>query len=284
MILTEKKHLYAFGSNEGGKCGVTEEDEPEKILVPKEIVGLNKYDIYTGANHSFYLDYKGRLYGWGENTYGQLGLGANNTEKNPIPKEVKFNEKIKIKSICGGNDHTIALDSDFNVYSWGRNDENQLGFLNQYDKGLVGKVGDDRNLFECTPIKLTIPNDAKVTAIVARDHSSYAYSDSAAFSWGSAQGYILGDKKEEGNEKTPFQIPSAFFKDQKISQISLGSSHVCVVLYDPKYGCISPKFDYEEEEEGKAKAQSPKKKKGKKRNPRVSDDDKFKTKKNPIKS
>ena len=107
-------------------------------------------------------------------------------------------------SVCGGANHTLALSKSYDfydVYGFGRNDENQLGFLNQYDKGEVGKVGDDRNLFESTPKKIIFPDETVIKKIVAREHFSYGYSDNCAYSWGNCESFVLGNKKEEGKEE-----------------------------------------------------------------------------------
>ena len=38
-----------------------------------------------------------------------------------------MNNNIKIESIAGGRDHTIAVDIDGKIYTWGKNSSGQLG-------------------------------------------------------------------------------------------------------------------------------------------------------------
>jgi alpha-tubulin suppressor-like RCC1 family protein len=47
-----------------------------------------------------------KLFAFGDNQFGQLGLG-NNTSQNS-PKEVKFFNKLKINNISCGMDHTLV--------------------------------------------------------------------------------------------------------------------------------------------------------------------------------
>jgi alpha-tubulin suppressor-like RCC1 family protein len=82
--------------------------------------------IAAGASHSLALDNQGKLYAWGYNYYGQLGLGDSEKGKNrTIPTAVA--PKITFKAIAAGGYHTLALDNQGKLYAWGNNDTGQLG-------------------------------------------------------------------------------------------------------------------------------------------------------------
>jgi alpha-tubulin suppressor-like RCC1 family protein len=82
---------------------------------------------------------------------------------------VQASELTNVTAICGGEVHTIALDSDGAVWSWGRNYYGQLGAGDKYDSK--------------TPMKVSVLTD--VTAVAAgRGHSIVLKSDGKVWCWG----------------------------------------------------------------------------------------------------
>ena len=72
------------------------------------------------------------LYAWGANNYGQLGLGYI-SEQEEIPKHVNIEHEFV--KIIGGGGHTLALDSDGNLFVCGWNRFGQLGI--EFDENLT---------------------------------------------------------------------------------------------------------------------------------------------------
>jgi alpha-tubulin suppressor-like RCC1 family protein len=66
---------------------------------------------------------EGALALWGDNQYGQLGLG--NKDNKSIPTQIGTEKNWNAGD--GGNGFTIAFKSDNKIYSWGKNDLGQLG-------------------------------------------------------------------------------------------------------------------------------------------------------------
>ena len=81
--------------------------------------------VETNSNHTVTLKTNGTVWTYGNNTYGQLGIG--NTNNSDEPRQVEFGEGVVIKQIAVGEFHSVALDTDGNVYTWGRNNYYQLG-------------------------------------------------------------------------------------------------------------------------------------------------------------
>jgi alpha-tubulin suppressor-like RCC1 family protein len=75
------------------------------------------------------LNNNGEIYSCGDGLNGQLGLGVNRKEL--FPKKVSFPDKdTKITGFKAGNNHSLFLDSNGDVYSCGLNDLGQLGIEN----------------------------------------------------------------------------------------------------------------------------------------------------------
>ena len=60
---------------------------------------------------------------FGDNHYGQLGLGHHNNQNKPAT----LMHGISIRQIACGEDHTVILQDDNDVLVFGRNDYGQLG-------------------------------------------------------------------------------------------------------------------------------------------------------------
>lgn len=86
-------------------------------------------DIFAGNHHSFYINSKHQIFGWGLNNHGQLGLGhKDNTSIPSLVKVLSSNDDAhNVIMMAGGEHHTIAVTTEGKVYCWGRNDEGQCG-------------------------------------------------------------------------------------------------------------------------------------------------------------
>ncbi|MDE5831045.1 MAG: hypothetical protein K2H53_05430 [Clostridia bacterium] len=81
--------------------------------------------VETAGEHTIMLKVDGTVWSYGKGDYGELGLGEKKITDDPI--KVEFPNGIKIKQIGAGENHSLALDTDGNVWSWGRNNYYQLG-------------------------------------------------------------------------------------------------------------------------------------------------------------
>ena len=122
--------------------------------------------VETVSNFTVTLKTNGTVWTYGQNTYGELGIGTN--EMTDEPKQVEFGEGVVIKQIAVGEYHAVALDTEGNVWAWGRNNYYQLG-----------NNGSDSNI----PVKVTgIP---KVTRITSGTNSVMAVTeDNKLVVWG----------------------------------------------------------------------------------------------------
>ena len=65
------------------------------------------------------------LYGWGNNSFGQLGLGERTKEPYKLPRIYSF--QIVIQSVSCGEYHSLCLSSSGFVYTMGSNSDGRLG-------------------------------------------------------------------------------------------------------------------------------------------------------------
>ncbi|NBT90981.1 MAG: RCC1 repeat-containing protein, partial [Verrucomicrobia bacterium] len=67
----------------------------------------------------------GKVYGFGDNGSGQVGLGISTMS---IRTNTQLAVLSGITAIAAGAEHSLALDSSGNVYAWGRGNSGQLGY------------------------------------------------------------------------------------------------------------------------------------------------------------
>ena len=104
-----------------------------------------------------------KVYAWGSNHYGQLGLG----HKDYIyyPEEISFFTDRNIVDIDSGRFHSIALSRDGQVYTWGLSSDCQ-GAKNYL------------------PEEISFFNDKEVLAISASTHSSFVFTKNKIYHLG----------------------------------------------------------------------------------------------------
>lgn len=82
------------------------------------------FKIASSNTHTCALRYNGKLYCWGLNDSGQLGIAGSTT--NHI-QPILVSEEGPWKSVHPGIEHTCAIKEDNTLYCWGKNLYGQLG-------------------------------------------------------------------------------------------------------------------------------------------------------------
>ena len=233
VILTKEKNVYSFGNKEYGQRGINPKENIDHMRINK-IKEENVEDIFTGDEHSFLVKNekeKGKkiVKAWGLNNKGQLGIGKSSLDGEEYiniytPTKIIMDDNITIKKICGGNSNSICITEDNRIFIWGANDDNLLG-LNTEEETIINKPK------EIKFFNKEINPENEVNDICAAYQSFYArnINNNKIYSWGCGDSFILGNKKEKA-EKNPYLIDNKFYKNMKVTQISMGCSHIAVLL------------------------------------------------------
>ena len=135
-------NIWAWGLNDSGQLGngTTSEFEtgnpvPQKVVLnPKDASTAHKAtQVSAGRNHSLVLDSDGYVYAWGLNGCGEIGDNTTNTRATPVKvfaSEQSTNKAgpwLSATLISGGQNHSLAIDTDGNTKAWGDNNTGQLG-------------------------------------------------------------------------------------------------------------------------------------------------------------
>ncbi|MEM1390014.1 MAG: Ig-like domain-containing protein [Pseudomonadota bacterium] len=184
LALTSDGEVWAWGSNIDGQVGdptqVDEEGDPvREILNPVRVEGLPNDIVGVSAETqtSYAITSDGRVFGWGETTFGQLFLGVDNKDGTFVPSDDdKVLSPIELTAlpngvidVTGGARWGAALTEDGDVYLWGPNDEGPSGILDG-DTTLESDV----SFF---PVKLAALDDVTIVEIEAGPNHLIAVDD-----------------------------------------------------------------------------------------------------------
>ncbi|CAG2172515.1 unnamed protein product [Oppiella nova] len=103
LAMNSVNHVYSWGPNRWGQLGRNE--TPEDVYSKAERISFfddkDVRQISCGSRHSLALTSSGQVYGWGCNSWGQIGCGEQQNdnfdekETENVLKEVKNLEKVK---------------------------------------------------------------------------------------------------------------------------------------------------------------------------------------------
>ena len=95
------------------------------LLLPSALAGADPM-VRAGGAFCLALDAQGQLWGWGETSRGQLGIGRGNKIYRPVPALLGL-DGSQIREIACGNVNTLILMQDGTVWTCGGNDYGQQG-------------------------------------------------------------------------------------------------------------------------------------------------------------
>lgn len=141
IALDTKGNVWTWGRGNVGQLGIPDnlrdQNTPQMVPGPDGKPNSNKFQkVSAGGKHSAALDNSGQIWSWGENQRGQLGLGYKSAVESKMMKTKPFifgGTEYKAKDVDCGGEHTLARDQDGYLWSWGRNQEQQLGIEDSTD-------------------------------------------------------------------------------------------------------------------------------------------------------
>ena len=195
--------IWSWGLNFVGSIG---NNSIVNRCTPVSIHGNKKTfcQISSMAYHNLSLDYKGQIWSWGHNTYGQLGNNSVTNQCTPI--SIHGNKKTFCQ-IATGYWHSLAIDQYNNIWSWGLNDYGQLG------------DNDDKKVLTPESIQGNKKTFCQVSS--GNRHTFGTDHTGQGWGWGSDYNAQLGDNsvllKEtpvslHGNKKTFCQISAGYYQ------------------------------------------------------------------------
>nr|XP_020447767.1 X-linked retinitis pigmentosa GTPase regulator [Monopterus albus] len=169
--------------------------------------------IACGDEHTALITKNGKLFVFGSNNWGQLGLGSKVTVNKPTRVKALKSEKVQLVA-CGRN-HTLVCTAQGRVYASGGNGEGQLGLGDCEERTAFERVG----FFD---------SHGPIIMLAAGSNTSAALMESGKlFMWGdNSEGQIgLG---KEGHASSPQEVTVG----RPVSWVSCGYYHSALVTTD----------------------------------------------------
>ncbi|XP_050578084.1 E3 ubiquitin-protein ligase HERC2 [Bombus affinis] len=124
LCVTASGIVFSWGDGNYGKLGRGGCDGSKTPKIVDKLLDINVAKVYCGGQFSAALTAYGEVYTWGKGEGYRLGHG--NEEHIRYPKVIEVLKPKKVKELCVGNFHVLALTEDQMVYGWGRNDYGQI--------------------------------------------------------------------------------------------------------------------------------------------------------------
>jgi alpha-tubulin suppressor-like RCC1 family protein len=229
LIVTKNDEVYAFGGNTNGILGLGHNNcvtEPTNV---NELCDKNIVEFKSGWTHCMARTYYGKIYSFGMNFWGHLGIGKKDNDFHK-PELINHLNEMKIVDMCCGGIHSLVLTNLGEVYAWGNNVLGQIGVEGCENVQLV-------------PIKVIGFNSERVVMISCGIDYSLALTECGhVFRWGyndcGQLGYMKSYGKWEWFWNNKRKIPEIVsVRDNKmnnilIKKISSGANHNLLLTND----------------------------------------------------
>ena len=166
----------------------------------------------------------GRIFVWGMNYYGELGIGKQQPQ--PTPTELTPNFELEageqIIDLVFGGSHALALTTHHRVFSWGAGEYGQLGNMSMVRSLLLPN--------EITSYFPLLEQEVVVKVFAGGGQSGAITSLNRVFVWGYNFYGQLGDGTKT-NQTIPTLLPDSFqlAQDEVITQLWFGSNHTAAL-------------------------------------------------------
>jgi regulator of chromosome condensation (RCC1) repeat-containing protein/PASTA domain-containing protein len=179
-------------------------------FTPVQIHGLPPgiVQVAAGLYHGAAVAADGSLWTWGGNGAGALGYPTPGTDSSPTPHRVPG--LAGVKQVAAGIGFTVALRSGGEVWTWGSNNQGQLG-----DGTLTSRTTPARNLTEYG-----------ITQVSAGFDFALARRPGSVWAWGGNDAGQLGNGSAAAYSATPVVVDR---RTQNATQIVAGFLHAFAV-------------------------------------------------------
>ncbi|MEE6507640.1 hypothetical protein FKM82_027611 [Ascaphus truei] len=125
LCLSDDDTVWSWGDGDYGKLGRGGSDGCKVPMKIDSLTGLGVTKVECGSQFSVALTKSGAVYTWGKGDYHRLGHGSDDHVRRP--RQVQGLQGKKVIAIAIGSLHCVCCTEDGEVYTWGDNDEGQLG-------------------------------------------------------------------------------------------------------------------------------------------------------------
>jgi alpha-tubulin suppressor-like RCC1 family protein len=250
--LTSTGRVLAWGDNFFGQLGNGHAGGHSNVPVRVRLPGGTKVTaISAGNGHGLALTRAGRVYAWGDDSFGQLG-DRHTRGKKGTPVLVRLPGASVVTAVAAGEIHSMALTRSGRVLAWGDNQAGELGnghmggrsgrpaavqlaagvkvrglfggcldslaltadgSVLAWGANNFGELGDGTTTDGATPVTVQITPGTKVTAVAAGcEHDLARTVDGGLLAWGNnTQGQLGDGSPGDSLVPVPVKLPHTVF-------------------------------------------------------------------------
>ena len=119
LFITVDDKAFGIGSNDWGVLGFGNMQKVTKPQIIPELCDQRVIEFRVGFNFVLALTSENKLYSWGANERGQLGIGHVTIHKTFKPTLIEYFIERVIMQISCGDGNSVVLTSDGRVHFWG---------------------------------------------------------------------------------------------------------------------------------------------------------------------
>jgi RCC1 and BTB domain-containing protein len=171
LIVTKDDKTFAFGENSENQLGFGHNKVVIETQIVEELCDQQIIDFANSSCHCIARNSSGKVYCWGRNYSGELGIGSQD-ERNHKPILNQYLNNESVIDVSCGVENSLVLTNCGEVYAWGWNGR--------------GQIGNGCNDFQLTPIKVKGFKNERVVMISCGYYHSMALTECGhVYSWGS---------------------------------------------------------------------------------------------------
>ncbi len=204
--------LWTWGLNTNGQLGDNTTTN-RSIPVTTFAGGTNWKQVACGYYHTSAIKTDGTLWTWGRNQFGQLGDNTTTDKMTPVTT-FAGGTNWKQVSLTTFTFNTLAIKTDGTLWTWGRNNQGQLGDNTIFDK--------------ITPVTTFAGGTNWKQVSGGAVHTATIKTDGTLWSWGNGNLGILGDFSTV-TKITPVPV---YTNLTNWKQIFCGNNHTAAITYE----------------------------------------------------
>jgi len=223
--VTNNGEMFVWGRGEDGQLGLgNRENQP----LPTLVHALNNESIVTcalGMWHTMALTRDGRVYVWGDTTYGQCGIGdqAKKSKVQLVPTILSMDLlPRKVMILAAGSSHSGAIADDGSVWMWGN--------------GMYGQLGNGEKANSFSPVRVRdLQHEKAIQITCGVNHTMVLTESNCVYTWGAGTYGRLGIRDEKDQ---PLPRLIEFLKEKEVREINAGgcmSGCVCAHQWVPDF-------------------------------------------------
>jgi alpha-tubulin suppressor-like RCC1 family protein len=198
---------YDWGYNAADQLGdgtTTNSDAPVRVDLPAKVSQLSLGGSAPDNGQTVAILTNGSVWTWGDDQYGQLGIGKVTSSSGPTQVDVPAG--VSFVQVVSGGSTIYGVDSSGAVWAWGQNNVGQLGLGGTTVSDVPVKVGISLSCISSTAANVEglsevgasgviqpVPCATTAAPVTTADSEAHGYwlvgSDGGIFAFGAAQFY-----------------------------------------------------------------------------------------------